>query len=1286
MNPKVTRLSKHLQLNYKRDQVRTVEDAALIPESEWAASRLIFQFLEIATLRKILIPRDLHRFHQQYEVEYKLKIDLGGLIEKQWIRFVAGDIQVASGASHLIYALGHKDQNDDYAKHYEKELLFLEKLKDRIWSTSTTLSLAKKDIVELLQSYQQIFPDAPNLEDLQNLQVLKASQDEDIFILNRSSTIWKGCSELIAAKYWMKLVKDHSFKDDIQRLVAWKRIFLQEGYLHSHFQELLDNETKKRFVDACLQLVLKEEDLNWSENEVVKWWIDGHTLRNPNGPEHFPHKFTFNCSTHFELFSELKDFTNHFYWTTLQASRLPISFFIRQILYADSRYLSDSKLSFSRTRELFSGTFTKPYLMWVLSEALENAYPEAIPYLLLETETAAWGMLLLEKISPANSFYGDFDRSEQALSIRTQVSETWLAGFEVVLDSLSISALTNMIKIDAMFDILYPIALNSSEQVTHGQFHLADAYRSRYLKAIQLLESHRINRNHGSATLLKPYLFPYLIRLLAEKVKKANTKVPFNEIKSVDVGRWEMFFLILRLCNTPYSAEEIDTAKQKILQEVAKNAIGDFLDYYQREFNLNEIEVQNYFEAFPQKKAVKWRSEPFALSHLDWWIFCKKLAEHNSLKIFFNAYQFDLPDKRKGAALSDSNNPSIQKCRIYLRILLLMHQTISRRKHQFLTEQIGTNEFLRNLEEEIIEVAKNNVDAPETGVIDIFNSLYEGDALHYYGEGLLSHLFRLAGDFQEGNKKKLLAIFIESDLDRLLLIHNFLKIPSEKTIIKEAIDQIDIEDFVKKIKWYTVLENALIQAINSDEHLEVAEKLLPYFEKNLARFKQFQHNKVLIYFQIKAVQAWRKDELETLKTLSLPSEIQFTEKAKTNFFIFKNLILGAYYDKHHHYDEALTLFEQLSRADDKNIEIAARLYSVRTNKALSSKKIDLAQLEEAYSSWENFERKWQAEKNNQGFNPFIDTIIFCKMVRAHYNGQDIEFDYYFEKISQAYRYHQQVVEIVVENHQHRGKSTEAEAYLIEAKQYYHQYWVIVPDWVDALRATLNRSAIKEELGKSLNLILAQSPTDLINIIPPKLSGNAQNVAEFLLYQAVESAAMLLEKVTAINRIEDRYNDIFVLILRSRLLPWEWQVFAQSPGGLSSNLKRSDTSGERDWIISTQGRNIGTFEALIWSDNVRKPYIEKHLEKLIKRYSPTLQVGFLVTYYTRKDINFEEEWDKYETTVNALGFADRFSKKENMTAIPYQQGNQNLKVGKTSYGSKTNTIEIFHLYLNMNFGT
>lgn len=1285
MNPKVTRLSKHLQLNYKVEKMRAVEDAVMVSENEWAASRLIYRFVETAVVRKVLLPQDLHQFHQEYEAKNKTEIDLIGLIEKQWIRFVAGDIQVASGASSLIFALRKSGPSSNYAKEHEKELLFLEKLKELIWSTKTTLSIAKKDIVELLQSYRQVFPNVPNLEGLKDLQILETAPDQDFLSLNTGNRTWQGCCESIAAKYWIKLVKDPAFIDDIHRLITWKRIFLKDGYLYNHFQGLLDKEAKRRFVEACLQLVLNEDDLNWSKNEAAKWWWDGHTPHNPNRPEHFPHKFDFNCSTHFELFSEIKDFTNHFYWTMLQASRSPILFFIRQILYADSRYLSDSGLSFSKTRELFKVSSKKPYLLWVLSDALEDGYPEAIPYLLLETETSAWGMYLLEKISPANSFYEDLDQSERALSIRKQVSETWLEGFEVVLDSLSTRALNHTIKTDSIFDILYPIAHNSSEQVTHGHFSLADAYRSRYQRAIGLLESHRINKYDSSAPWLKPYLFPYLIEPLAKKIRNRRKKFPLNEMKSIDIGRWEMFFLIMRLCEIRYSAEEIDPTQQKILQVVAKDIVADFLEYYNYEFDLNEIEVQTYFEDSPQKKVVKWRSEPYALAHLDWWVFCKKLVEQSTLKRFFNAYQFDLSNKREGSSLSESINSSIQKCRIYLRILLLMHQAIFRKKHQFFTEHIGSEEILRNLEEEIIAVGKNNIDDLQSGIVDLFDPMYEGNAIHYFGEGLLPHLFRVAGDFHEGNKNKLLAIFLKSDLDRLLLIHNFLKIPSERTIIKEVIDQIDLEDFIKKVKWHSILENALIQAINSDEHIQLAEKLLPYYEHELKRFNGPQNRRILVHLQIKAIQAWRKDDLETLKSMSVPDNIHFYEEAKNGFLKFRNLLLGAFYSKHDQHDDAIKVFEQLHKADDHSLEIAVRLYSARTNKALSSKNIKSA-LEEAYVVWEDFERTWQVDKNHESINLFIDPINTCKMVRCHYNKWDVEFDYYLEKISQIYLFNSDISRIVVENYRRRNKSLEAEAFLLNAKKYYQQHLHQEPDWIDILRTNLNRIAVKEELSDHFNLILAQAPSDLVQIIPPKLSGGSKNLAEFLLYQAVESAAMLLEKVTAINKIEDRYNDIFVLVLRSRLLPWEWQVSAQSPGGLSGNLERSDTAGERDWIVSAQGENIGTFEALIWSDNARKNNIEEHLGKLLKRYSPTLQAGFLVTYYTRKDINFEKEWNKYEATVNALEFTDRFSKKENITEIPYRHGNQNLRVGKTSYGSETNTIEIYHLYLNMNFGT
>lgn len=1286
MNSKVTRLAKHLQLNFKADKTKHTEDKALDSEIDWSASRFIGQLLKSAMLQDILPPQDLHLFHKRYEAEYKLEIDLDRLIEKQWIRFVAGDIQVASGASRLIYDLDHSGANYDFAKAHEKELLFLKALKSQTWSPGLTISFSRKEVTKLLRSYRQIFPNIPSLEALQELQVLGISSTEEILMLNRANKIWQASNELVAAEYWTNLVKDPTFRDDIHRLITWKRFFLGDGYLYSAFQEWLNSENKKRFIAACLKLVLEETDLDWSENEVRKWWWDGHWQHNRNGPEHFPHKFDFNCRSVFELFFEVKNFTDHFYWTTTQASRSPIFFFVRQILYAESQFLSDSRHSFSKTRVLFKASSHKPYLLWVLSNILQYDHPEAIPYLLTETQTAPWGMWLLEKIKPTNSFYGGLDQVERNLTLRKQISQIWLEGFEVILESLSQKVLSEPIKTDALFNTLYFVAYNSSENVSHSNFVLADEYRSRYQKAISLLESHRINEQINSIRWLKPYLFPHLMGLFVEKVKSGRMNVPSNEVKSIDIGRWEMYFLILRLINTPLTTHEIHPTQRAMLLELSKKAVDYFLDYYTHEFNQDEIKVQTYFDASLQTKKVKWQSEPFALSQLDWSMFVEQLVEHGTMKRFFNAYQFDLPDKKKQSLHSVANQSQVKKGRIYLRILLLMHHAIAAKKHQFFIKHASPDTILSQLEEEIIDVGKNNVDDPQNGIIDFFDTFYEGDTVHYYGEGLLPHLFRVADAFQGNNKEKLLSIFLQSDLDRLLLIYNFLKGASEKGIIKAAIDQIDLDTFIKKIRWRKVLENAVIQAINSADHLPLAEKLLSYLEDDLNYFKGPQQQEMLVYLQSKAVQAWRRNDLTALKAISLPEKIHFSEEIKNGFLKYKNLLLGAYYHKHDRFDEAIELLEQLSKVDKYDVEITARLYCARTDKFMSSENINFRALERAYSEWEDFEKRLKVEKNSKSIHSFIDSINVCKLVRSHYHEWDREFDYHLEKINQVYLYQRGVLEVITKNFQRRNKTIEAEQYLLEAKQYHRAFSENTPDWIDPLRADLNRIDITKVLSSNFNLMLAQTPLDLIKIIPPNLSGNAQNVADFLLYHAVESAALLLEKITAINKAEDRYNDVFVLILKSRLLTWDWQVDTQPPGGRSGNLNRSDTSGERDWVITAQGSNIAIFEALIWSPNTRKKYLTDHLTKLLIRYSPTLRIGFLVIYYTRRDSQFEKEWKKYKETIDSFNFSERFEKKEDMLEIEHSCGTQNMKVGKTIYGSNTNTIEIYHLYLNLNFGT
>lgn len=1283
MNTEATWLSRHLQLNFKADRLSITDDEVIISETEWFASGLLFQLLRSANLQKVLSPENLSGFHREYEREHEQRIDLNDLIKKQWIRFVAGDIQVAAGISRFIFAL-HRSETDDFVKEYEKELLFLEKLRSQTWLGSTPLVVSTKAFNNILQNHKKQFSNTPSQEKLLELKITETSSDPDQLILSQKSELWRGLKEVLAARYWMALVKDTSYPDDQERLTDWKRIFLGDHYLSGHFQELLDNSSKKRLLEACLKLITTEKDLDWSEYEVTKWWWDGDMFHHIN-PEHFPYRFNFKPNRHFELFLDLDEFTEVFYWTTIQSSRSCFFFFVQQILHAESGYLTDSDHVFLKTRELCRSSGTKPYLLWILSSLLQEDYPEAIPYLLLERETAAWGMRLLEKLKPANQFVSHLDQWELRRVIKQQIDKVWLLGFDLMLDCIAASRYHHPTGRDVLFDTLYI----STKQRLLNEFRLLGEYRPRYKKAKKILLAKRRSDHFqiGASSWSKPYLFPFLLEELLVSILANERQIPVHDIRSIDIGRWELYFLILELGRIPASPQEIDPLRQKLLKDLTKRTITTFLDEYRRTLNEEETDVQSNFAKSASKKKIKWQGEPFALSYLNWLPFVSTLVEQNAFRSFLQAFQFEIPDRQEGKELTDANYANVVKCRIHFRILLLIHETVFSNSYLFLNDHCDAGEILGKVEEEIIELSRNNTDRLQDGVIDLFNHLYEKQAFNSYGEGLLPHLFRTAVQFKPNNRKKLLKAFLQSDLDRLLLIYNFLKIPDELELVRNIILQIDVTAFLKKLRWWDTLENALVQAANSDDpfHHQLVEELLPSFEEHLNKIRSLHPQKVILHLQIKAIQAWKQDNLAALQSLSLPTDFHFLDEYAHGFSQFKQLILGSLYHKLGQFDEAIARFEQLQNQDPQNLEIAARLYYATTSKIVSDDQISKFALEEAYRKWEQFEINWLADKKQGHLNSFTDTINYCKLVRCHYQEDNGGFDFYLEKISQAYKYNQEVLQLVTKNYNLRGQAIIAEKWLIDARAYYQSTGQDSSAWIEELRKDLYRVDIRKDLRTSFSLMTDQEPTELVSLLPTRLSGSAQTVAQYLRFIVVEAAVELLYHITIFKPDENRYNDVLAMIMRARLLAWNWQVSEQSPGGFSGNIKSRDKPGARDWIVRASGRELAVFEGLIWTLKTADEYITDHLYKLLKRYAPTLQSGFLIIYSKRKDANFEKDWEKYQAIINTIDYGGRFQKKENMAVLATPAGDQNLKIGKTVYGSATNTIEIYHLVLNLSLG-
>lgn len=1305
-------ISIDLDLIKSKQWIRFVADDILIPgmiqKAIWKLEneKELYELIEIYEQEFLFISEIdikvnstrtlLLAYHSQYELKNEISIDINLIEKKKWIHFVEGNISIPDTTQKVIQKLKNHKEECEFMEEYKKELLFLHEIKSKACSIETSLLVSGNEVTSLVKGFQIAFPKMPDVEELVEKNILKKVSKGNQYSINRTNPYWEHFKNILAAHYWEFLIEDNVWKDDSERLIQWKRIFLMGSWVSPDFQISLKDTSRKAFIDEAFDLVISEPDLNYSKDEIHKWQWDKDRLLSGEifSEKTLVLKLKPDTDSFFKCFFTIKEAVPFFLYVELQSARTAISCLIEQVLYVESQHFSEHNNAFAKTKELFKDSQHKPYFLWNLTCLLERKYPEAIPYTLTEQTTAAWGMWLLEQLEYQNDFKGIQNRVQRQLKNKQLISDIWLQGFEIVLFHLSKLALSKIDEQDVLFDILYSITYNSSEKILTERVPITQEYHARYLKAVELLENYRLEHYNSSSTSLKPLLYPYLLESLSERSKRGSIAIRRNEMKEFDIGIWQLNLLILHLCDKPLLSGEVDISRMNALQRLSKKTVKYIYDSFKKELQLKEVTTYEFFTEKSVTKLVRWWTEPMAMINLDWSLLVFKLEENGLLNKFLNLFELDLEDKDDWKEedrgyqywMDEYNQTQIKKQRIVLRVMLLMYESILLNEHFFLIKNINSKEVRQRLETVIIDISQQNENNHEDQKVDIFYSMFESSSFSSYGEHLLAHLFRVANDFHEYNRKKLIQSFEYSPLDRLLWIYNILGLPTERKIIEEAITNTDVGEFLKKTRWVNVLRNALIQSINSPLHIAIAEEIFAHEKENLKKFIGLNPMNEKILFEVEALILLKKEGVESSKRLKSLKDIPILKSEYSSNDIvehcirFKKLVIASHYSNQYDYSSAIPIFEELVKLDTLNYTYQAQLFNHRVAEQIGDNNPNIDKIESAFQDFLEFEKK--VGDNSKESLRFADTTNYYKAVRSHFMKFDADFGFYIDKLSLPFLFDKFTLPFIIEHYAQIGQNEIADSFLEEARIYY-QNLSEDASWLKGLNNKFDMTNIITRLQSNFNEILGRSARDLVKIIPPKLRDDKDTINDFILYQAIECATLLLETRLAIKPKENRYNDIFVGYLKSRLIPWTWSVPNEPPGGVSSSGKEP---GERDWIIKSVGTALAFFEALI-IDKRGKSYVKTHLRKLLGKYSATIKFGYLVVYYNKENDEFSQEWENYKKWIDSFQFSKPFSLIENTKELPEaveNYGTQNMKIALTKYGDTSNPIFIYHIYINMNY--
>jgi hypothetical protein len=209
-----------------------------------------------------------------------------------------------------------------------------------------------------------------------------------------------------------------------------------------------------------------------------------------------------------------------------------------------------------------------------------------------------------------------------------------------------------------------------------------------------------------------------------------------------------------------------------------------------------------------------------------------------------------------------------------------------------------------------------------------------------YYQPLTSLLYRSVNYFKGPAQN----IFIEdffaksNNIGRMLTAINLLDSKELATIISKRIDSIDIAEFIKATSTTTELQSAMIEAINSDNHWNLAKPLIVKIQKHFDRIKQNDQNTTNLFFDVNLLMAYKEKDLTKLRTLPVPKNEnyylqnnQWAEKRQRYFIA----LFRIYYEKK--YADGIQILKSLLSEDPKNIQYAFQLYRAETLNAIETK-------------------------------------------------------------------------------------------------------------------------------------------------------------------------------------------------------------------------------------------------------------------------------------------------------------------------------------------------------------
>jgi hypothetical protein len=1204
---------------------------------------------------------------EEYNRENNAELALDDFETICWIRIIHNEVEIPAMIEHFMWALNQnydeeiteipEDKKDislcllRYYKciHNKRAKISTEKLKSIVKKLNLTNDaiafLIKKHILEIEEGNKIYLWGIEHYPEILNDEIAAS-----LWLLEKNESNLRGSF----FRYYSLIRKSHIKLNDLSKY-------------------LTPNDYLALFLQA-VEYLKNEADLQNSEQEAAKIWFDHDRFSHYNIWKDIP-ILNFSATDTYELLKIIDK--NSEFW------RLEDAIYMQK-----TRVFCYSLLSFIIKYELPDNNYhftlrilkdvSRPSLIFEALFIIKRAFPEIIPWFLGDLNLAPIAMDIIDEFELNSNYYTNNSWLDNKFGKELSIKNTiWLEAINTILLNITDiwhSSISDKRQIGKTLALIY---LNLSKKIfslhltvnPNGISHL-EKLSERYSESLNLLQSLKTNPGNfynasSNSQSLFPFVFQYCIAYIIDRIEKLsildeNSLNFYFEYYDVSID-------FIRVVDNLYTAEiispkirgENENLENKVIEVLFKN-LCSYL-----KFDIDDaVPSKGYWFGFYIEN----------LDYIDWGYFFVLLYKYD----FFTKLDIEFSSSIKVDGTSnkytDRNHNQLGKVRLLFRVIYLGYLSLKSMRTDIYASGINIADVCNSLENFTIKYTGfYSVDNFNEKRFDAFDDFPSVVAIEKKGKSLLELFLNCLNHMKTTVQAELIkGIFLNSiKLERMLAAINIIEDITIKNIISEFIKNIDVEKFVDSCFMITNIEEAVFQALYSEQYWQIAESLISRIKKHYGERKFKGDREHYLIFQADLLLALRKKDLVAIQAVEFPTKTYLPREYKISelkqFFIALHKI-----DNEKNYAQAINMLKDLLSSGSQNIDYAITLFRASIFESLSCPNISLDSVNTSYNNWINF-TNGLGEKKEDILARNRNVINFCSVPYYILNNKIIEFDNAMPYLTNEHKFHELIMSLVYNFYRERNLDHIAYDYMNDAKNYYIRVNKEIPSLLDRVLSNPGDQQLSN-LRNSFKTIISTHYKSVPRIVPDNIN-NRNEINNFILDELFQALNQMLTKKQTIKCLEkeDDFTDILQSILKLRFPFYGWSIHDHPHYGIS---KKGLGPGEPDIVIESSAKPITIIEALILCGKNKKA-THSHIEKCFK-YSSSLERYYIIIYYKGRESKLDKTWGAYISDFNSYLFDKGKERIGEFIILNDKFDNANsFKIAKTCH---TN-FEIFHVMVN-----